>query len=123
MGRTTFCSREHSPCNFLGPCKPWAPERIILKEGASTVGVFMFVIILVLIPTVGKLLTEVLHRARIPGPSPQDRQEFERLRESLDGVTERLGRLEEERDFYKQLLEAPAEAPQISPPEEESGEG
>ncbi len=86
-------------------------------------GVFMFVIILVLIPTLGKLLSEVLHRARLPGPSPQERQEFERLRENLDGITERLARLEEERDFYKQLLDAPAKTPQISPPEEESEEG
>jgi hypothetical protein len=40
-------------------------------------------------------------------PSRGDHEELAALRAQVDDVADRLGRIEEERDFYKALLEAP----------------
>ena len=73
-------------------------------------GIFEFILLIALISTVGKVLSE-RGRPAVP-PPPPDRpflppREVERMREAMDDLSERVGRLEEERDFYRQLLESP----------------
>ena len=72
-------------------------------------GIFEFILLIALISTIGKVLTE--RRRPLPPPGP-DRAalppgEVERIREVMDDLAERVGRLEEERDFYRELLEHP----------------
>ena len=99
----------------LSGCEP--------REGSSALGVFEFVILLVLISTVGKVLSDRRPRRELKGSSPElGRGELEGIREAMDDLSERLGRLEEERDFYRNLLEAPERPREIRPPEvEEAG--
>jgi hypothetical protein len=77
------------------------------------------VIALVAITTGGRIVTRLIGRGRDfrrNEPSPQDRAEIEALRASVDDMSDRLGRLEEERDFYRALLEAPKPADRGPPP-------
>ncbi len=84
-------------------------------------GVFEFIVALVLISTVGKAVS-----SRTPsekpgsGPAQLPPAEVDRIRESLHELSGRVGRLEEERDFYKQLLDAPDRKRGLPSPE--SGE-
>ena len=65
-------------------------------------------IALVAIVTGGRLLGRIISRREMRHESPRvDNQEIEALRASVDDVSDRLHRLEEERDFYRALLEAP----------------
>ncbi len=81
-------------------------------------GVFAFIIILVLISTVGKIVSDRLPRRDPKGELPQGaRAELERIRDTVDDLGGRLVRLEEERDFYKELLDSPGRRSAISPPE------
>ncbi len=83
-------------------------------------GVFAFIIILVLISTVGKIVSDRLPRRDPKGELPQGaRAELERIRDTVDDLGGRLVRLEEERDFYKDLLESPGRRRGISPPDME----
>jgi hypothetical protein len=71
-------------------------------------GLFPFIILLVLITTVGKVLAE--RQSRIPPPSDRPQigpGELNELRDSIDNLSNRLHQIEEERDFYKQLLDSP----------------
>lgn len=73
-------------------------------------GIFEFILLIALISTVGKVLSE--RRGHPLPPPPPDRPslppaEVERMREAVDELAERVGRLEEERDFYRQLLDNP----------------
>lgn len=71
-------------------------------------GVFTFIIAIVLISTVGKILTDRAPRVQAPSKAPQLAPgDLDRINEAMDDLSGRLGRLEEERDFYKELLEAP----------------
>jgi hypothetical protein len=74
-------------------------------------GVFEFVLLIVLISTFGKVLqgrTRRVERHREePRLPPPEFQELQELRETLERMDERLGRIEEERDFYRKLLEDP----------------
>lgn len=80
-------------------------------------GVFEFVIVLVLISTVGKVLSQRLPRERSRSSPPQiGPGEVEGIREAIDELSSRVIRLEEERDFYRQLLEAPEPQREIRPP-------
>ena len=70
-------------------------------------GVFEFVITLVLISTVAKIIAR-----RRPAPLPResfqlDAEELHRVRDTIADLSTRMERLEEERDFYKDLLEPP----------------
>jgi hypothetical protein len=56
-----------------------------------------------------------------PGPGGHSSAELESIREELEQVTTRLQRLEEERDFYKALLEAPDREELLEGPEEPGG--
>ena len=82
---------------------------------------FAFVIIVVLIITlgitlpitVGNVLSHLSESRKFQGDSAQRRGgELERTVDDLSG---RLSRLEEERDFYKDLLESPGKPHQIPP--------
>lgn len=56
-----------------------------------------------------------------PGRGGPSSAELESIREELDQVTTRLQRLEEERDFYKELLEAPDRKELLKGPDEPGG--
>ena len=55
-------------------------------------------------------------RRQLQGDSRPGREEIGGVREAMDGVLARLERLEEERDFYKDLLDAPGTRREIPPP-------
>lgn len=80
-------------------------------------GVFEFVIVLVLIITAGDVIKRV-QQSRLQGNVPQD-GELDRLRDDMGLLSGRVERLEEERDFYKKLLDEPREQLEISPPQED----
>ena len=83
---------------------------------------FEFVIVLVLISTVGKVLSRRRPPRELRGDSPQGgRGELEGIREAIDQLSGRLGRLEEERDFYKDLLDSPDTRRRIRPSDAEEG--
>ena len=85
---------------------------------AATLGVFTFIVLIVLISTIGKAVSN--RPLRDPkGAGPQlSPGEIDRVRESLDDLSGRVGRLEEERDFYKQLLDTPPEQRGLPSPNE-----
>lgn len=56
-----------------------------------------------------------------PGRGGHSSAELDSIREELDQVTTRLQRLEEERDFYKELLEAPDREDLLKGPDEPKG--
>ena len=72
-------------------------------------GVFAFIVMIVLISTIGKVLTQPRGQIHMQHPSPQlPPGEVDRIQETMHHLSERVARLEEERDFYKDLLDAPA---------------
>ena len=80
--------------------------------------VFEFVLAIVLISTVGKIIQERVKRVP-PPPSqapPLPPAEVQELRDTLEGMDERLARLEEERDFYRALLDDPRRKEGLPPP-------
>lgn len=80
------------------------------------IGVFEFVLLLVLITTIGKVLTTRSGRRAVrQGVSPK---ELERLNEAMGELHTRLAKLEEERDFYRALLESPDREKLPQPPGE-----
>ena len=84
-------------------------------------GVFEFVITLVLISSVAKILDHRRRAPPLPGESFQlDAEELHRVRETISDLGTRVERLEEERDFYKDLLEPPSGSRTISPPPPDS---
>ena len=86
-------------------------------------GVFEFVIVLVLISTLGKVLTEINDRRALPPAGKgAGTQEVEALREAVADLGTRLHQLEEERDFYRNLLEAPGESAALELPDPRDGE-
>ncbi len=82
---------------------------------------FIFGIVLVAIVSVGRTVRAVLvesirRRPLLEGDSPEGSEELAGFREAMDGVIGRLERLEEERDFYKDLLDSPRTRREIPPP-------
>jgi sensor histidine kinase YesM len=81
------------------------------------VGFFSFIITLVLISTAAKII-ERRRRPTLPGESVQvDTEELHRIAETITDLSERVERLEEERDFYKDLLEPPSSSRELPPPD------
>ncbi len=81
------------------------------------IGVFEFILLIVLISTVGKVLMARSERPRLrEGSRPED---IEQLNEAVGELHTRLAKLEEERDFYRALLESPDRK---TPPEPAEGE-
>lgn len=78
------------------------------------IGVFEFIIALVLISTLGKVLAARTERPRIE--DPRRPEEMDRLNEAVSDLHGRLSKLEEERDFYRALLESPARGSLSEPP-------
>ena len=85
-------------------------------------GVFEFVIVLVLISTVGKVARDRREsRAMDKGASQIGEGAFEGLRDTVDEMNTRLQRIEEERDFYRELLESPQRPHAIPAPSGDLG--
>ena len=62
---------------------------------------------------------ELIRRRPLPeieGDSSPSAGELSGTREALEGVIQRLDRMEEERDFYKELLDSSGTRREISPP-------
>ena len=79
---------------------------------------FGFVIILVLISTSVKVLDRRRLRDGVRGDYMRvDTEELHRLRETLGDLSGRVERLEQERDFYKDLLEPPSSSRELPPPD------
>lgn len=84
-------------------------------------GVFEFVIVLVVISSVGKIIANRRRSSPLAGESFQlDAEELHRVRETITDLGARLERLEEERDFYKDLLEPPRGPSTLPPPDSPS---
>lgn len=87
-------------------------------------GVFEFVVVLVVVSTIGKVVTAFAdQRALPPTGGSTAGSEIESLRESVADLGTRLHRLEQERDFYKELLEAPRAARTIGAGSEVPSDG
>ena len=89
---------------------------------------FQFVVAIVGIVTAGGVVTTIIKalgaahaRTRpkeLPSGTPRGSSEdLQGAREVIDHVSGRVAKLEEERDFYKDLLEAPKGRAVIQPPE------
>ena len=74
-------------------------------------GIFELVIVLVLIATAGEVIKARMGR---PSPSVSPAPDTRHLEETVEHLNRRVLRLEEERDFYRALLEPGDDAP---PPE------
>jgi hypothetical protein len=85
------------------------------------VGVFEFIVVIVLISTIGKAVSNRAPREPKVGDPQLSPGEIDRVRESLDDLSGRVGRLEEERDFYKQLLDVPPEQRGLPSPSGKDG--
>ena len=72
---------------------------------------FVFVVITVRVVVV----ESIRRRTRLEEDSPPGRGELDGLRDAIEGAIVRLDRLEEERDFYKDLLDLP-ETRRATPP-------
>ena len=81
-------------------------------------GVFSMIVLIVLITTIGKVLSDRSARVEPPANLPKLGQgEADGMLQALDDLNGRVVRLEEERDFYKELLDAPARQRGLPPPE------
>lgn len=83
-------------------------------------GVFEFILLLVLISTFGKVVSQ--RGRRFPPPPTEPPRlppgELQELRETLERMDERLARIEEERDFYRALLDDPGRREGLPSPED-----
>lgn len=78
-------------------------------------GVFEFVVAIIALSTIGKLASEWIKRSQA-APSVGSGQ-GESLEGAIDDLNRRLTLLEEERDFYRDLLDAPEPRRQVRPPQ------
>ena len=80
------------------------------------IGVFEMIVLIVLISTAGKVLSARQRRPQIqPGLRPE---ELEQLADGMSELHARVAKLEEERDFYRALLESPKRDEMPKPGEE-----
>ncbi len=80
---------------------------------------------MVLIVSIGRtvrvaVVESIRRRPQLGGDSPQPAADPDGIREAIDGVIGRLERLEEERDFYRDLLDSPVTRGEIPPPAAEA---
>ena len=66
------------------------------------------------------VVESIRRRPQLGGDSPQAGADPDGIREAIDGVIGRLERLEEERDFYRDLLDSPVTRGEIPPPAAEA---
>ncbi len=78
-------------------------------------GIFEFILALVFITTAGRIVQRRLSHPRRGESLQVGTEELHRIRETIGDLSGRLERLEEERDFYKDLLE-PREGRRELPP-------
>jgi hypothetical protein len=84
-------------------------------------GVFEFIIALVIISSAAKIIGSRRRSLPLPRESFQlDAEELHRIRDTIAELGTRLERLEEERDFYKDLLEPPPNRSTLPPPGSDS---
>jgi len=77
-------------------------------------GVFEFIVVLVLITTGAKVIERRRGRDLVRGDSLRvDTEELHRLRDTIGDLSGRVELLEQERDFFKDLLEPRPERPQL----------
>ena len=70
--------------------------------------------------TVRTVIVESIRRRPLPeGDSSQGIGEADDMREALDAALARLDRLEEEQDFYRELLDSPRTRGKLSAPQAE----
>ena len=72
-----------------------------------------FVLVVITVRVV--VVESISRRARLEGDLQPGGGELDALRDAIEGVTVRLDRLEEERDFYDDLLDLPETRRAISP--------
>ena len=78
---------------------------------------FAFIITLVVILTAATII-ERRRRPTLSGESVQvDTEELHRIAETITDLSGRVERLEEERDFYSDLLEPPSSSQELPPPD------
>ena len=80
-------------------------------------GIFEFVLALVIITTAGKIVERRFSSPRRDESLQLGTEELHRIRETMTDLSGRLERLEEERDCYKDLLEPGKGRPQLPPPD------
>ena len=80
-------------------------------------GVFEFVLVVIIATTVAKVAERRMARPRRDDSLPSGTDELLRVHDTMADLSGRLERLEEERDFYKALLE-PEVARRELPPSE-----
>ena len=78
-------------------------------------GVFEFILALVIVGTAGTVVERRFSRPQRGDSLQLGTEELHRIRETMTDLSERLERLEQERDFYKDLLE-PGEGRRELPP-------
>lgn len=77
---------------------------------------FEFIVLIVLISTIGKVLTARQSRPELP-PVRHEPEAILQLNDAMSEMNARLEKLEEERDFYRALLESPKRGEIQSPPQ------
>ena len=83
-------------------------------------GVAEFVIALILISGAAKIIERQRRSAPLPGEAIMvDPEELRRISDTITDLSGRVERLEEERDFYKDLLEPPSGTRNLPPPRPE----
>ena len=92
-----------------------------LSKEETVIGVFEFIVLVVLISTIGKVLTGRQGRPSLP-EAPHRPEEILQLNDAITELNARLEKLEEERDFYRALLEPPNNAPPPPPALRSPGE-
>ena len=84
-------------------------------------GVFEFIVTLVLISTAGRIIASRRRPQPLAGESYRlDAEELHRVRDTITDLGGRVERLEEERDFYKDLLEPPRASRSLPPTDREA---
>ena len=85
------------------------------------IGVFEFIIVLVVISTAAGIIERRRRSPPFPGESFRvDAEELRRIGDTITDLSGRVERLEEERDFYRDLLEPPSGSRTLPPPDSES---
>ena len=80
-----------------------------------------FVLTLVVIATVARIIERRRRSSPLPGESLRvDAEELHRIGDTIADLSGRVERLEEERDFYKDLLEPPSGSRELPPPDSEA---
>lgn len=112
----------------MGSRDPPHSLRALAPERSQALNPFEMMVAIILIVTAGGVLSTLIttlgkiagNREKPPelaSGSPQvGSGEHESNPSAIDELSARLVRLEEERDFYKDLLDAPGTRPEIGPP-------